>query len=256
MNGRLKHLFDQGKTARGSERTSRSQVRGGARVARQLAFAGSGGYKPRPMLRRFLPREEDFFSLFERHAALTVDGAQQFAKLVSGGQNVKALAARIKEIEHETDVITHTCVERLHTVFITPIDRDDIHRLITRMDDVMDYVESASERIALYELREMTDEVRELADVLVRATQTLVTAVGGLRDLKKTQIILDACIEVNRLENEGDEILRNAVAKLFREATDPLFVMKWKEVYEALESATDRCEDVANIIEGVILEHA
>src|SRR5690606_21164792 len=137
--------------------------------------------KPRPMLRRFLPREEDFFALFERHAALTVEGATQFAKLVSGGQNLKALAARIKEIEHETDVITHTCVERLHTVFITPIDRDDIHRLITRMDDVMDFVESASERIALYELREMTPEVRELADVLVRATQTLVKAVGGLR---------------------------------------------------------------------------
>jgi hypothetical protein len=141
------------------------------------------------------------------------------------------------------------------TTFI-PIDREDIHRLITRMDDVMDFVESASERIALYELREMTPEARELADVLVRATETLVIAVGGLRDLKKTQVILDACIEVNRLENEGDEILRNAVATLFREATDPLLVMKWKEVYEALENATDRCEDVANIIEGVVLEHA
>ncbi|MCC6849072.1 MAG: DUF47 domain-containing protein [Deltaproteobacteria bacterium] len=208
------------------------------------------------MLRRLLPREEDFFSLFERHSALTVEGAKQFVKLVSGGQNVRALAARIKEIEHETDVITHACVERLHTTFITPIDRDDIHRLITRMDDVMDFVESASERIALYELRDMTPEVRELADVLVRAAEALVTAIGGLRDFKKTQVILDACIEVNRLENEGDEILRNAVATLFRETTDPLLVMKWKEVYEALENATDRCEDVANIIEGVVLEHA
>jgi hypothetical protein len=223
---------------------------------RALAFGRIEGYKPRPMLRRFLPREDDFFSFFERHAALTVEGAKQFVKLVSGGQNIKALAARIKEIEHETDVITHACVERLHTSFITPIDRDDIHRLITRMDDVMDYVESASERIALYELREMTPEVRDLAEVLVRATESVVTAIGGLRDLKRTQIILDACIEVNRLENEGDEILRNAVATLFREATDPLLVMKWKEVYEALENATDRCEDVANIIEGVVLEHA
>jgi hypothetical protein len=223
---------------------------------RALAFSRVGGYKPRPMLRRFLPREEDFFSLFERHAALTVDGAKQFAKLVAGGHNIKALASRIKEIEHEADVITHTCVERLHTTFITPIDRDDIHRLITRMDDVMDFVESASERIALYDLREMTPEVRDLADVLVRATEAVVTAIGGLRDLKRTQVILDACIEVNRLENEGDEILRNAVATLFREATDPLLVMKWKEVYEALENATDRCEDVANIIEGVVLENA
>jgi uncharacterized protein Yka (UPF0111/DUF47 family) len=208
------------------------------------------------MLRRFLPREEDFFTLFERHAALTVEGAKEFQILVSGTRNIAAVAARIKEIEHETDVITHTCVERLHTTFITPIDRDDIHRLITRMDDVMDFVESASERIALYDLVEMTPEVRDLAELLIRATTAVGTAVGGLRDLKRPQTVLDACIEVNRLENEGDEILRNAVAKLFRSARDPLYVMKWKEVYEALESATDRCEDVANIIEGVVLEHA
>jgi uncharacterized protein len=207
------------------------------------------------MLRRFLPREGDFFTLFERHAALTVEGAKQFVTLVGGGQNVRALAARIKEIEHETDVITHTCVERLHTTFITPIDRDDIHRLITRMDDVMDFIESASERIALYELRDMTEEVRDLAKVLVRATEAVARAVTGLRDMKKSEGVLEHCIEVNRLENEGDEILRNAVATLFREATDPLLVMKWKEVYEALENATDRCEDVANIIEGVVLEH-
>ncbi len=208
------------------------------------------------MLRRFLPREEDFFGFFERHVALSVDGAKQFAKLVAGGQNARALAARIKEIEHEADVITHNCVERLHTIFITPFDRDDIHRLITRMDDVLDYIESASERIALYELVDMTQEVRDLTDVLVRATEALATAIAGLRDLKRPQAIIEACIEVNRLENEGDEILRNAVAKLFREASDPLLVMKWKEVYEALESATDRCEDVANIVEGVVLEHA
>jgi predicted phosphate transport protein (TIGR00153 family) len=208
------------------------------------------------MLRRLLPREEDFFTLFERHAALTVEGAKQFVNLVSGERNVRALAVRIKEIEHEADVITHTCVERLHTTFITPLDRDDIHRLITRMDDVMDFIESASERIALYELSEMTPEVRELADVLLRATEALVRAVTGLRHLKRAQAVLDHCIEVNRLENEGDEILRNAVAGLFREASDPLLVMKWKEVYEALENATDRCEDVANIIEGVVLENA
>jgi uncharacterized protein len=201
------------------------------------------------MLRRFLPREEDFFTLFERHAALTVEGAKQFVTLVSGGQNVRALAARIKEIEHETDVITHACVERLHTTFLTPFDRDDIHRLITRMDDVMDYIESASERIALYELREMTQEVRDLAAVLVRATEAVALAVAGLRNVKHAQAILDQCIEVNRLENEGDEILRNAVATLFKGGADPLFVMKWKEVYEALENATDRCE-------GVVLEHA
>ena len=208
------------------------------------------------MLRRLLPREEDFFGLFERHAALTVEGAKEMLRLVQGGANVRALAARIKEIEHETDVITHSCVERLHKSFITPFDRDDIHRLITRMDDVMDYIESAAAAVMLYELADMTVPARELAAVLMRATESLAIAVGGLRNLKQSETILSACIEVNRLENEGDEILRSALAELFRAAKDPLLVLKWKEVYEALENATDRCEDVANVIEGVVLEHA
>ena len=208
------------------------------------------------MLRWLLPRDEDFFGLFERHAALTVEGAREMQRLVQGGQNIRTRAARIKEIEHETDVITHACVERLHKTFITPFDRDDIHRLITRMDDVMDYIESAAIAVMLYELVEMTDPARELADVLVRSTESVAVAVSGLKNVKQSQAILDACIEVNRLENQGDEILRGALADLFREAKDPLLVLKWKEVYEALENATDRCEDVANVIEGVVLEHA
>jgi uncharacterized protein Yka (UPF0111/DUF47 family) len=208
------------------------------------------------MLRWLLPREDDFFGLFERHAALTVEGAKEMQRLVSGGQNVRALAARIKEIEHETDVITHTCVEHLHKTFITPLDRDDIHRLITRMDDVMDYIESAAAAVWLYELSDMTVPARQLADVLVRSTEAVAIAVGGLKNVKQADTILNACIEVNRLENEGDEILRTALADLFRGARDPLLVLKWKEIYEALENATDRCEDVANIIEGVVLEYA
>ncbi len=208
------------------------------------------------MFGRLLPRDVSFFEFFERHAALTVEGAKEMQRIVHGGQNARTIAARIKEIEHETDVITHACVERLHKTFITPFDRDDIHRLITRMDDVMDYIESAAIAVMLYELTEMTAPARELADVLVRSTEAVATAVGGLKNVKQSAAILEACIEVNRLENEGDEILRNALAGLFREAKDPLLVLKWKEVYEALENATDRCEDVANIIEGVVLEHA
>jgi hypothetical protein len=208
------------------------------------------------MLRWLLPREDDFFGLFERHAALTVEGAKEMQRLVHDGQGIRTRAARIKEIEHETDAITHACVERLHKTFITPFDRDDIHRLITRMDDVMDYIDSAAIAVMLYELTEMTAPARQLADVLVRSTESVAVAVSGLKNVKQSKAILDACIEVNRLENEGDEILRSALADLFREATDPLLVLKWKEVYEALENATDRCEDVANVIEGVVLEHA
>jgi len=208
------------------------------------------------MLRWLLPREEDFFGLFERHAALTVEGARQMRLLVQGGQNTRSLSARIQELEHETDVITHTCVERLHKTFITPLDRDDIHRLITRMDDVMDYIEAAAISLVLYELTEMTAPVQELAEVLLRSTEAVAVAVEGLRNLKRPERVLEACIEVNRLENEGDRILRSALADLFRGASDPLLVLKWKEIYEALENATDRCEDVANVIEGVVLEHA
>ena len=207
------------------------------------------------MFGRLLPRETSFFDYFDQHAALTVEGAREFASMVGTGANVLAKAKRIKEIEHETDVITHRCVEALHKTFITPIERDDIHRLISRMDDIMDFIEAAAERIALYEIRDMTPEVRDLADVLVRASEGVQQAVRGLRDMKNSATIVKNCIDVNRLENDGDAILRIAVARLFKEVRDPITVIKWKEIYELLEDATDRCEDVANIIEGVVLEH-
>lgn len=208
------------------------------------------------MFGRFLPKETSFFDFFEQHAALTVEGTKEFLSLVTTGANIETKAKRVSDIEHETDVITHRCVEALHKVFITPFDRDNIHRLITRMDDVMDFVEAAAERIALYELTVMTADVRDMADCLLRASQQVELAIKGLRNLKDPQSILKQCIDINRLENESDQILRRAVAKLFKEEKDPIMVIKWKEIYENLENAADRCEDVANIIEGVILEHS
>jgi uncharacterized protein Yka (UPF0111/DUF47 family) len=207
------------------------------------------------MFGRFLPKEKSFFDFFEQHSALTVTGTREFLEMVQEGVRFEARARRIADIEHETDVITHRCVEALHKTFITPIDRDSIHRLITRMDDVMDYVEAAAERIALYELTVMTPEVKDLADVLHRASVQVAEACKHLRDLNNPKRILELAIEINKLENEGDAVLRRAVARLFKEEKDPILVIKWKEVYENLESATDRCEDVANIIEGVVLEH-
>ena len=208
------------------------------------------------MFGRFLPKETSFFDFFEQHTSLTVEGTREFLSMVSTAANIEAKARRIADIEHETDVITHRCVEALHKTFITPIERDDIHRLIVRMDDIMDFVEAASERIALYELREMTADVKDLADVLHRAAELVAVACKGLRDLKHPANVLKTCLDINRLENEGDAILRRAVARLFKEENDPITVIKWKEIYENLENATDRCEDVANIIEGVILENA
>jgi len=208
------------------------------------------------MFGRFLPRETSFFDFFEEHAGLTIEGTKEFLSMVTTGANISAKCRRISDIEHETDTITHRCVEALHKTFITPIDRDQIHRLITRMDDIMDYVEAAAERIELYELTTMTADVRDLADALHRAAQQVEGAVRGLRTLKEPQATLKLCIDINRLENETDAILRRSVARLFKDEKDPILVIKWKEVYENLESAADRCEDVANIIEGVILEHS
>ncbi|HVW27814.1 MAG TPA: DUF47 family protein [Polyangiaceae bacterium] len=208
------------------------------------------------MFGRLLPRETSFFDFFEQHATLTVEGARELASLVKGAGNVDSTARRIKELEHETDVITHRCVEALHKTLITPIDRDQIHRLITRMDDVMDYIEAAAERISLYKLHQMTPEVQEFANVLLRATGDVLEACKLLRNLKEPQAILAKCIDINRSENDADAILRRAVARLFDEERDPVCIIKWKEVYETLESAADRCEDVANIIEGVVLEHS
>lgn len=208
------------------------------------------------MFGRFLPRDTSFFDLFEQHAALTVEGSKEFFAIAQTGANIAAKARRIKEIEHEADVVTHRCVEALHKTFITPIERGDIYRLISRMDDIMDFVEAASERITLYEITTMTDECRDLGDVLVRACEQLKTALQGLRNMKNAEPILKACLDVNRLENDADAILRAAVARLFREEKDPVVIIKWKEIYENLENATDRCEDVANTIEGVVLENA
>lgn len=208
------------------------------------------------MFGRLLPRETSFFDFFERHGEITVQGAEEFLSLTTTGANIAAKVKRIKEIEHEADTITHRCVEALHKTFITPIERDDIHRLITKMDDIMDYVESGAERIGLYKIKDMTPEVRDLADVLVRATREVDAALRGLRSMRNADAILKKCIDINRLENEADAILRNAVARLFEEEQDVRMVIKWKEIYETLETATDRCEDVANIIEGVVLEHA
>jgi predicted phosphate transport protein (TIGR00153 family) len=208
------------------------------------------------MFGRLLPRETSFYDYFEEHASLTVTGTAELVSMVSGPVNISAKAKRIKEIEHETDVITHRCVGALHTVFITPIERDDIYRLITRMDDIMDYVEAGSERIALYEITEMTPEVVEMATTLARAAKEVQEALHGLRDLKNPKKVLAKCVEINQIENEVDAILRRALARMFKEEKDAIKIIKWKEIYEHLEGAADRCEDVANIIEGVVLDNA
>ncbi len=207
------------------------------------------------MFEKLMPKEIVFFDYFERMAAKIVDGCTAVQDLLEDCTNVADKARRIKVIEHEADVITHQCIAALHKTFITPFDRDSIHRLITKMDDILDLAEAASDRLSLYGTTP-TDEARQLGRVLVFGVDEIAKAVRGLRNMKNAQQILAQCVEVNRLENEADTLLRVAVGKLFQTERDPLLVMKLKELYEGLEEATDRCEDVANLLEGIVLEHA
>ena len=205
---------------------------------------------------RLLPHDASFFAFFEQQGKKTVEGCRAFLEMVENPSGLEGRAERVKQIEHECDEITHAVVEGLHKTFITPIDRNDIYTLITKMDDIMDFVEAAADRLALYEIGTMTKEVGDLARCLVQSAEHVLGAVSSIRDLGKPNGILQHCIEINRLENVADNILRSALARLFREEKDPIAVIKWKEIYETLESATDRCEDVANTIEGVVLENS
>jgi predicted phosphate transport protein (TIGR00153 family) len=204
-----------------------------------------------------LPKEYSFFDFFEQHASQCVEGARLLLQMLRDVQKAETLAKEIKEVEHAGDRITHHTLETLHKTFITPIDRDEIHRLISGLDDILDFTEAVSERVALYEIAEVTPEAQALGEVLLHATEQVQEAVRGLRRLQYPMEMLQICVEIHRLENEGDALLRKAMARLFKErSSDPIYVIKWKELYELLEVATDACEDVANIIEGVVLEHA
>ena len=207
------------------------------------------------MFGKLLPRQNCFFDFFDEHARLTVAGTKAFRELIAPGADQRQIAHRIKDLEHESDQVTHSCVAALHRTFITPIERNDIFRLISTMDDIMDNIEATSERLVLYELTVIRPEVAAMTDVLSRCTEAVQVAVGGLRSMKNAAPILETCVLINQLENEADAVLRGALAAIFRQEAEPLMVIKWKEIFEYLESASDCCEDVAQIVEGVVLEH-
>jgi len=209
------------------------------------------------MLQRLMPKSDDFFSDFEAQAAAVVEGAVLLKDLLDDFTNVPAKCQAIKDVEHRADDITHRAFERLHTQFITPFDRSEIHRILSRIDDVLDLADAAAERLGLYDIDTVLPESRELAAVLVVQVRKMEEAVKGLRNMKKDpETILAACQEMNKLENQADTLTRKTMAKLFKRGNDPLTVMKWKEIIDLIEDATDRAEDVANVIEGVVLEHA
>jgi hypothetical protein len=201
------------------------------------------------------PRGSDFYDLFERAAAKVVEGAQLLEGLIKSFDDVSLKAKRIKDVEHEGDVITHETIEKLNKTFVTPLDREDIHRLISSLDDILDFIEATSERLSLYNVKEIRPEAAILVDILVRTAREVQQAVGELRHLKFSDSVLKHCTEIDRLENESDFISRSAIAKLFEPNANPLDVIKWKEIYDCIENAVDRCADAANVIEGIVLKN-
>ena len=203
-----------------------------------------------------IPKEMVFFDLFEEAAKNAHEGAIALQDLLNDFRDVPAKVKRIKDIEHAGDKITHTTIEKLNQTFITPIDREDIHELICRIDDILDLIDTAVARMHLYKIKEPTDDAKALARVLVDATKIITDLLPKMRSMKLSSSLLQHCIEIHTKENEGDRIEQHALAALFENGHDPIFIIKWKDIYEELEAATDRCEDVANVIEGIVLKNA
>jgi predicted phosphate transport protein (TIGR00153 family) len=201
-----------------------------------------------------MPREPKFFDLFERSVANVANAAKELANFFDNYTNVPQKVARMTELEHNGDAITHQIMEQLHRTFVTPLDREDIALLTERLDDVMDFMEGAANAMLLYRIEQPTSRAREMAAILVALTNELVIAVPCLRNRSKMKEILEHCVEINRLENEADAIVRHALAELF-DGTSIADVIKWREIYEHLETAVDKGEDVANVLEGVVLKH-
>jgi predicted phosphate transport protein (TIGR00153 family) len=208
------------------------------------------------MLGRLMPREGKFFDLFNAHAERIVEGARELAAMMSRFDELDAHAQRIDGAERAADKITHETITLLHRTFITPFDREQIHGLITKMDDILDLIQDVAESIALYDLRAVTPEAKQLAEICQQSCDRVKSAVALLTNLKDPQAILKSCEEIDRLESDADRVMRGAMSKLFREENDLKQVMKLRVIYDLLESITDRCEDVANVIEGIVIENS
>jgi uncharacterized protein len=203
-----------------------------------------------------LTRDAVFWNAFSAITQKTVAAAEHLVLMLEDPSRAAVLAEKIKDLEHEADHITHEVVMALHQTWITPLDRDEIHLLITSLDDVLDYIDGAGDKVALYEVTEIRSEAIELGKCLRQAVTEIQSAIAQLQKIKDPTPILELCRSVNKHEHDADAIFRRGIARLFRERPDPLEVIKWRDILDALESATDRAEDVANVIEGIVLEHA
>jgi len=208
------------------------------------------------MLNKLMPREGRFFDLFNAHAAQIVEGGQALGQLMANTGSPDDHARRIDEAERSADKITHETIALLHKTFITPIDRDQIHQLITNMDDILDLIQDVAESLVLYDIRHVTPEAQQLTQICQMTCDRVKSAVGLLSDLRDPEAVLKTCEEIDRLESDADRVMRSAMSRLFREESDVKQLIKLRSLYELLELITDRCEDVANIVEGIVLEHS
>jgi len=203
-----------------------------------------------------MPRGKVFFELFEESAQNMVKTAQLMQEMVNSWDNLDDRVAEIDEHEHRGDTTTHKIMELLHRTFVTPFDREDMASLAQSLDDVVDLIHAASVAMHIYKIDSPGHGAKELANIIVSAAKEVSIAVCQLRNHSKLKQVLKHCIEINRFENSGDKIFRTAMAELFESCDNPADIIKWREILEHLESATDRCEDVANVLEGVALKHA
>ena len=208
------------------------------------------------MFGRLMPSEGKFFEFFVQHADLCVKGAKEMVGMMTNFDDLENRVHAIESIEKQADKVTHGTLELLHKTFITPLDRDDIHQLITRMDDILDLLEDAAQTISLYDIKAVTPEAKRLAELCLAGAEKVRAAVGLLHNMDNAQQILSLCEEIDRFESDADHVMRAAMSKLFRDEPDVRTLIKLKAIYEILETVTDRCEDVANIIEGIIVENA
>ena len=202
---------------------------------------------------RLIPREEKFFDDFVALASQIQHGCGLLEEMLRPERPIWDKADEIKEVEHKCDFITHEIIQRLHRTFVTPLDREDIHTMARSLDDVMDAVDASAAIVRLYQIERVRPDARELARII---SQSAVQIVKATKALGGKGGVTEAAVEINRLENEADRAHQVAVRRLFEEEKDPVVIMKWKEILDFLEDATDRCEDVANVLEGVVVKHA
>ncbi len=208
------------------------------------------------MFGRLMPTEGKFFEYFIQHGELCVKGGKEMVALMTNFDDLEHRVHAIESIEKQADKVTYAALDLLHKTFITPLDRDDIHKLITRMDDILDLMEDAAQTVSLYDIKVITPEAKRLAELCQTSCEKVLAAVSLLHNMNNAREILNICSEIDKLESDADHVMRAAMSKLFRDEPDVRNLIKLKAIYEILETVTDRCEDVANIVEGIIVENA